>query len=378
MKTILIPLTALLLNASAFAAPAVLEETVFWPSFKGGYFLYRIPALAVTAQGTVLAFCEGRKTSGSDQGDIDVIMKRSTDGGRTWSPHKIVYEEGGDAKIGIGNPCVIADNVRQKVWLAFCRDNKAVLVTSSADDGLTWAEPRDISATVVKPEWNWVATGPGVGIALEHGRHKGRLIIPCNHRLKGPDKKAGFNSHAMFSDDDGRSWQISGAAGMGGSECQVIERDDDSLLLNARMMNSYEGFRGAATSADGGASWSPLAQERQLPCSQCQGSMVRFVDKDRPGSSITLFANPHPPEGGVTTPATSRVRLTIRLSYDEGRTWPVAKVLHAGPAAYSSLARLPDGTILCLYEGGREHRNEGPILARFPLEWLTEGKDSSK
>ena len=87
---------------------------------------------------SVLAFCEGRKTGGGDHGDLDLLMKRSTDGGRTWSPQSIVYEEGGDAKITIGNPCPVVDRSTGTIWLPFCRDNKQVFITRSDDDGKTW------------------------------------------------------------------------------------------------------------------------------------------------------------------------------------------------------------------------------------------------
>ncbi len=130
------------------------------------------------------------------------------------------------------------------------------------------------------------------------------------------------------------------------------------------MQGNFEGFRGIATSADGGATWSDITQEKQIPCPKCQGSLLRY-DEHR-----LLFSNPHPKSGDAASGRMPRERLTIRSSTDDGRTWPVGRVLNDGPSAYSSLARLPDGTILCLYEGGAKSPSESLRLARFNLDWL--------
>ena len=356
---------ALCQMASFAVAPFFAEEDLFTAG-TDGYHTYRIPSLFVTAKGTVLAFCEGRKTGAGDHGDVDLVMQRSTDGGRTWSAQRVVYEEGGEAGITIGNPCPVQDASTGVIWLPFCRDNKAVLITSSADDGETWSAPRDISASVVPPNWAWVATGPGIGIQLTRSAHKGRLVIPSDQRANMPDGTQHWSSHMTFSDDAGKTWQISTPIETGGNECQVIERTDGSLLVNTRMQGDFEGFRGIATSADGGATWSAIAQEKQLPCPKCQGSLVRISD------SQLLFSNPNPGAPFDGKPKGRRIDLTVRLSIDDGKTWPVAKLLHEGPSAYSSLGRLSDGTILCLYEGGVKNSSETLKLARFNLEWLTQ------
>jgi sialidase-1 len=357
-------LAALLTIATASAAPSFEEKDLFTGG-EDGYHTYRIPALLVTAKGSVLAFCEGRKTGGGDHGDVDLVMKRSTDGGRTWSALQLVHDEGGDAKITIGNPCPVVDAKTGTIWLPFNRDNKAVFITSSADDGLTWSAPRDLRATTMKPDWNWVATGPGIGIQLTRGAHAGRLVIPCDHKRSPAGEPFEWNSHMMFSDDAGQSWQISAPIKAGGNECQVIEREDGSLLVNARMQGNFEGYRGIATSTDGGATWGEIVQEKQLPCPKCQGSMVRYDDHR------LLVSNPFPPAPVDGKPSGARVNLTIRSSTDDGKTWPIAKRLHEGPSAYSTLARASDGTILCLYETGEKQAYKVLRLARFNLEWLT-------
>jgi sialidase-1 len=345
-----------------------MEESALWTAGQEGYHTYRIPSLLVTSNGSVLAFCEGRKTGSGDHGDVDLVMKRSTDGARTWSPLSIVHEEGGDAKVTIGNPCPVADASTGAIWLPFTRDNKAVLIISSTDDGLTWSAPRDISDTTVKSDWVWVATGPGIGIQLTHGTHKGRLIIPSDHRRQLPDKQMEWNSHMMFSDDHGATWQIGAPIQEGGNECQVIEREDGSLLVNTRMQGNFHGFRGIATSNDGGATWTAISQESQIPCPKCQGSLLRYDDRR------LLFSNPFPKTDPLAlSTRLPRERLSVRSSADDGRTWPVTRVLHEGPSAYSSLARLADGTVLCLYEGGDKNASEALRLARFNLEWLDGG-----
>jgi sialidase-1 len=368
VTSILLALAGLAGPSSAADAPTRLEEQVLWTAGQDGYHTYRIPALLVTAKGSVLAFCEGRKTGAGDHGDLDLLMKRSTDGGRTWSAHSIVHEEGGEAKITIGNPCPVVDRNTGTIWLPFCRDNKEVFVTSSTDDGLTWSTPRNLSASTVKPGWDWVATGPGIGIQLTRGPHRGRLIIPSDHKRNLASQEAEWNSHMMFSDDGGATWQISAPIQAGGNECQVIERQDGSLLVNTRMQGHWQGWRGIATSTDGGATWTAITQEEQLPCPKCQASLIRYDDRR------LLFSNPHPPGPKDGKPSGARVRLTVRMSTDDGRTWPVSRVIHEGPSAYSSLARLPDGTMLCLYEGGAKRAYESLRLARFTPEWLGQDK----
>jgi sialidase-1 len=220
----------------------------------------------------------------------------------------------------------------------------------------------------MKPDWHQVFAGPGIGIQLTRGAHQGRLVIPSCHDRLLPSKKSEWTPHMMFSDDGGKSWQISEPILIGGSECQVIERGDGSLLLDTRMEGDFKGFRGMATSTDGGTTWTAIVQNKQLPCPISQASLLRYDDQR------LLFSNPFPPERQGGKPSHARVRLTVRTSTDDGKSWSVAKRVHEGPSSYSSLARLPDGTILCLYEGGEKQACESLRLARFNLEWLTDGQ----
>lgn len=350
------------------AAPPPIEQVPVYVSGQDGYHTYRIPAVLATPGGALLAFCEGRKTSSRDHGDIDLLVKRSADGGRTWSRQQIVYEEGGTAEITIGNPCPVVDGETGTIWLPFCRNNRDVLVTRSTDDGRTWSWPVEITPHVKRPDWGWVATGPGVGIQVEAGPYRGRLVIPCDHGATAGGRPV-KRSHVFYSDDHGRSWKLGGVVADHTDECQVAELAGGRLLINMR--NYWErdggrpergGMRAIAFSADGGASWSGLEFDPALVEPVCQASLLRYSRAAAGGRNRLLFSNP--------ADRSKRVRLTVRLSYDEGKSWPVARVLHEGPSAYSSLVVLADGTIGCLYERGEKNPYESITFARFDLEWL--------
>lgn len=331
-------------------------KTHVFTSGRDGYHTYRIPAVLAAANGTLLAFCEGRRNSRSDHGDIDLLVKRSEDGGQSWSAQRVVYSEAGE--VTIGNPCPVVDAETGTVWMLFCRDNVDVLVTHSRDDGLTWSDPIDITEDVKKKAWTWYATGPGVGIQLRNGARKGRLLIPCDHR--NPEAYD-CGSHSVYSDDGGGSWRLGGSVRPGANECQFGELADGTVVMNTRMQTHSEGYRGTALSRDGGESWYGFTHDRNLPCPKCQASLVGGGKPDS-----LLFSNPAPPAppgaGGG-----ERANMTVRLSNDGGRTWPASELLHEGPAAYSCLALLPDGSVGCLYEAGSESPYEHIVFERFRL-----------
>ena len=335
-----------------------------------GYDACRIPSLIVTSQGTVLAFCEGRRHSARDAGDIDLLLRRSTDAGHTFEPPQTVWDEGENT---CGNPCPVVDRDTGTIWLLVthnlgsdteeaitrgtAKGTRTVWLTRSTDDGRTWAPPTDITAMVKKPDWTWYATGPGAGIQLRSGR----LVIPCDHRSTGDF------SHIIYSDDHGATWQIGGVAGPGCNECEVVEQSDGALLLNMRNYNPARSCRAIAISHEQGQTWSAARLDATLIEPTCQASLRRFSWAKAEEKSRLLFSNP--------ASQAARENLTVRVSYDEGETWPESKVIHAGPAAYSCLSVLPDRTILCLYENGRENSYEKITLARFTLDWVTEGRD---
>lgn len=339
-----------------------IEEQIVFRSGTSGYHTFRIPSVLVSPKGTLLAFAEGRKNSVDDHGDIDLVLRRSLDGGKTWQPLQVVWDDGPNT---CGNPCPVVDRTTGTIWLLMTHNlgsdtearieagtaqgSRTVWITSSRDDGQTWSKPRDITAQVKKPDWTWYATGPGIGIQTRTGR----LVIPCDHKAR-PGRQ--FFSHVIYSDDHGETWHIGGSVGPQCNECQIAELSDGRLLLNIR---SYRGTgrRLIAFSDDGGKSFSEPVEDPVLVEPVCQASLIRYDALSR----SLLFSNPA---------STRREKMTVRLSTDDGRTWNHARVLHEGPSAYSCLAVLADGSIGCLFEKGEKSPYETISWMRFPLEWL--------
>lgn len=354
-----VPAIVLCLSLPLLTAAEFNQVEVF-RSGEGGYHTYRIPALVVSKNGTLLAFCEGRRGGGGDSGDIDLLLKRSHDNGRTWSATQVVADLGEDT---IGNPAPVVDRKTGAIILLLTRNpgkvterqiidgtasgTRTVWLSRSDDDGATWTRPEEITSSVKLPEWTWYATGPGNGIQLRDGR----LVIPCDHILAGTKAN---HSHVVVSDDGGRTWKLGGSAGDNTNESAVVELRDRTLMLNMRS-NHGQNRRAVATSQDRGATWSAVKLDDALMEPVCQASLIRFR-KDR-----LLFSNPAD---------VKRVRMTVKMSRDEGKTWPVARLVHEGPAAYSSLAQLKDGRIGLLYERGDKRAYELITFARFDRAWL--------
>lgn len=352
------------LSCACVAQGQAPEHVEVFLSKADGYDTYRIPALMVSAQGTVLAFCEGRKSGRGDAGNIDLVLKRSADGGKTFSQQAIVWDDGENT---CGNPCPILDRSTGFIWLLMTRnlgsdveskiiagtskESRTVWVTHSEDDGITWAKPLEITADTKKAEWRWYATGPGAGMQMKSGR----MVAPCDYVTANHE---GY-SHVIYSDDHGKTWKLGGSAGPGCNESRVVELSDGKLLLNMRnYKGSKEKARAIATSGDGGLTWSALSHDKTLIEPICQAALIRMPGE---GAARFLFSNPA---------SSKREKITVRLSVDDCRTWAASKELFAGPSAYSDLAVLPDGTILCLYERGEKSAYEKISLARFTAEWL--------
>lgn len=355
------------------------EGVMVFEGGRGGHHTYRIPALAVTTSGTVLAFCEGRKNGAGDAGDIDLVLRRSTDGGAIWSGQEVVWDDGANT---CGNPCVVVDRETGVIVLLATwnlgsdhermiidgksADTRRVFVLQSTDDGATWSRPREITADVKRTNWTWYATGPGSGIQLENGPHKGRLVIPCDHIEAGTKH---YYSHVIFSDDHGATWQPGGRTPEHRvNECEVVELSGGRLLLNMRNYDRAQRTRQVAVSDDGGMTWSDQRHDDVLVEPICQAAIERYRWPGGTNAGLILFSNP--------ASATKRANMTVRASFDDGRTWPAARVLAGGPAAYSDLAVLADGRAACLYETGETHPYASIVLACFDPATLTRHSDA--
>jgi sialidase-1 len=360
-------------STSRGADPQPPVETDVYVAGEGNYHTYRIPSAIVTAKGTLLAFCEGRVKDRSDSGNIDLLLRRSIDGGMTWSPPQVVWDDAGNT---CGNPCPVVDRETGVVWLlltwnggkmpekstkpGFGQDSRLVFVSHSDDDGTTWAKPVDITRHVKREKWNWYATGPGNGIQLTLGQRKGRLMVPCDHKIPAEKDVISF-SHVIYSDDHGRTWQLGGGPEADKcNECGVVELSDGQLLLNMRSHDKSVKARQSSRSSDAGATWSKPESDSTLIEPICQGSIVRQSWTREGKVGVILFSNPASTKG--------RERLTVRASGDDGASWDAGQVLCAGSSAYSSLCVLDDGTIGCLYERDDYQRI---VFAKFSLDWVT-------
>jgi sialidase-1 len=226
---------------------------------------------------------------------------------------------------------------------------------TSDDDGQTWSKPRDITPMVKDTAWNVIWPAPGRGLQTRNGR----LIVPSTRG----DARHEY-SHLIYSDDHGTTWHTTPPAAQETCEPQVVELADGSLMINMRS-DRGKGRRAVATSSDGGKTWSPLIDDPTLIEPVCQASFIRYTDpRAGDGKNRLLFSNP--------ASSQARKNMTVRLSYDEGKTWPISKVIHPGPASYSCQTVLRDGTIGLFYERGQKGPCERISFARFNLEWLTE------
>jgi sialidase-1 len=393
----------LLLSLAALAAPPFLTRSELFEAGQGGYKLYRIPGIIVTGRGTILVYCEARKFTGSDWDTIDIQLRRSTDRGQTFSPARIVghvtvpvtrsslaieKNQGRPTDVTYNNPVAIPDR-GGLIHFLFCIDYQRVFHMRSKDDGVTFSQPKEITAALdgFRPEYAWraAATGPGHGIQLSSGR----LLVPVWLGLGTQGNGHGPSvSSTIYSDDHGATWQRGAIAVRdtpdfpSPNETEAVQLADGRVMPNVRTAGRNR--RTIVTSQNGATGWSPPRLQEELPDPICFAGLVRLsTAKKSGGRNRLLFSNPDnlTRQDGRDVPSRDRRNLTIRLSYDEGASWPVKKALEPGIAGYSDLSVLPDGTILCFYESGSASPPNGAltqrlVLARFNLEWLTDGADS--
>jgi sialidase-1 len=350
------------------------EELDFlFESGTEAYQCFRIPAIVTTTHGTLLAFAEGRKKACSDTGDIDLVMKRSEDYGKTWTALNVIWDDGMNV---CGNPAPVVDQSTGTIHLLSTwnlgedhereiidgksKDTRRVFVISSTDEGLTWSDPQEITSSVKLDHWTWYATGPCHGIQLQHGDHKGRLLIPCDHIEAGSKQ---YYSHAIYSDDHGKSWKLGGTTPQDQvNECTVAELSDGRVLLNMRNYDRSQKSRKITFSKDGGITWGDIASDATLVEPICQASLLSVLDEEG-GKHALYFLNP--------ADENKRQNMTLRTSRDEGVSWTGSKVLHPGPGAYSDLTLLSNGHLGCLFEAGISSPYEGIVYREVPLNFST-------
>ncbi|MCU0457783.1 MAG: exo-alpha-sialidase [Bacteroidales bacterium] len=354
---------------------------------------YRVPGLATTRKGTLLAIYDVRHINSHDlQGDIDIGLSRSTDNGNTWEPMRIVLDMGEWGGLpqtynGVSDACIISDANSDNIlvaafWMHGLHDTKTgswiegltaendawkyqqerkysgpgfdprqtgqFLVSTSNDDGQTWSEPVNLTRMCKKEEWDLWAVAPGRGITLEDGT----LLFPSQGR---DEKRRGF-SNITYSKDGGITWKTSQPAYYKTNECAVAQLSDGTVMLNMKFggnsdLRGTRNGRAVATTTDLGETWTEHATSRNtLREPACMGSLHRHVYTEGGITrSILLFSNPdvdHNP----------RRRTTVKVSFDDGMTWPEDYWLLLDEwynRGYSCLTSIDEKTIGIIYEGSQ-------------------------
>lgn len=349
--------------------------TVFRPG-EDGYATYRIPAVVRTPDGTLIAFAEGRVSGAADDGNVDLLSKRSTDGGRTWGELRVVADMGSDF---IGNPSPVVDAESGRVVLLATHkagtdteieiltgtgaDTSREYLLTSDDRGETWSDPVEITASVKKPGWRWYSVGPGHAFQLRSGPHAGRLVAAANHS----DASANYGAHLLLSDDGGKTWRIGATdTPRGGprhpNEATAAALPDGTIVVSARDQDGQDQWhRLRATSTDGGETFvAPFEDQEGLVTPVVQASML-WVGRG-PGGKAT---SPGRLLLSAPSGAQERVDLRVRSSLDAGVTWSKGFLVARGPAAYSDLVALPGGVVGVLLETGDQRADERIDFATF-------------
>lgn len=377
MKKLILLLTIQLLVRGILA-----QETIVFEAGKEGHAIYRIPAIISLPNGELLAFAEGRVNGSDDFGDVNLVMKRSLDGGFTWSPLQTLVDYD---SLQAGNPAPVVDrldpNYPEGVIFLFyntgnnheydIRMNKGVRevwMIKSFDLGRNWTEPENITLQVHKPnnpdfnpkyknpdDWRHYANTPGHAFQFQQGPHKGRIYVAANHSSGGPKEDwSDYQAHGFFTDDKGKSFEISESVQIPGSnESIAAELSNGRMIMSSRYQKGTVRQRILAFSSDGGETWDEAYFEEELPDPVCQASILDIGELN--GKAIIAHSN--------AADEKERNYLTIKISYDEGKTWDhIIPVDFTGESeklpwtAYSDLVKLDEQTLGILYERDNYHQ----------------------
>lgn len=395
MKTF-VGILLLLLCGPLTAAEPFFEATCLFPLTPKNKPNYRIPSIIQAPNGDLLVICEKRNDGPGDIGNHDIVMKRSSDLGKTWSEEITILDDENrvctDLTVGF-------DRETKKLWLFFLKDKKQYAHLTSSDNGRTWQGPVVIHEQVIRPEWQtlqgrgedkepmgnpkshavqwekgWVQRyGCGPGNAMIQLK-SGRLLVPGRHREDiGKGRLRSF-AHSFYSDDHGASWHLGGTIGIHTSECQFVELNNGDVRVISRNESSEDAPDNlrhlTAISKDGGVTWGDLHRLEELITPRCHGPVERFDAK------TLLFSSPASPYRQKEHPY-GRYNLTMRISHDEGETWTAGKTIWPHPGSYSDIVVLDDKTVGFIYERadkGSTHYWDELHFARFNLPWLTQGR----
>ncbi len=338
---------------------------------------YRIPAVITAKDGSIVAVTDKRKYNEGDlPEDIDIVCNRSTDEGHSWS-EPVTIAQGTGVNHGFGD-CALAWSNDENgliagfvggpgLWSSTPSNPIRSYISRSYDNGQTWTEPEDITHfifgdnCIVPEHQTWRASFFGSGNGLRTST--GRIMFVAAIRETTAQS---LNNYAVYSDDNGVTWQVSGRASVGGDEAKVTELADGRILMSIR----HSGKRWYNISEDGGETWQPTTSTwNDITAPACNGDMIRFTSENQGHDRNRLLHSV--PYGN------SRTDVSVYVSYDEGETWPVRKCIVPYSSAYSSLCILPDGTIgLYVEEAYAGASGYSTVFYNFSLEWLTDGNDT--
>ena len=337
---------------------------------------YRVPSLMCTPAGTLIALVDARKDQKGDiPNNVDLAIRRSEDGGKTWGPVKIIADygqpEGYDTPWGACDAAMVYDTETSTLWVLYTLGQGVgiwlsqpgldghtcqIHAISSKDEGKTWSEPRDISPDCKAPNMKFFGTAPGRGIQTRDGS-----LVFCIYTTQ--DSTEVMTASLIESTDHGVSWRRTNAWGDGiisVTETQIVELPDGTWMINSR--NHYEKqHRLISTSKDRGSTWSAISFDEELPCPTCMASLISIQHPDKKGEQLLVFSNPASEKG--------RKNGVVRVSEDNGQSWKWSKQVEPGAYAYSCLTQLKDGNIGLFYEGA----DSKTYFLKLTLEYLTDG-----